>query len=111
HRTVKVALSGQGADEPFAGYARHLGETLGSGYRAIPGWIRRGILAPAIAAFPRAERWKRGVQALGIEDVDARFLHVYRVDLARGDSMGNDAMEAMIHRWRLEASDLEPLNQ
>ena len=67
-RSVKVVLSGQGADEPFAGYPRHLGERYGALYRGIPATVRRLALDPAIRRLPRNERLKRAVQSLGVSD-------------------------------------------
>jgi asparagine synthase (glutamine-hydrolysing) len=48
HRTHKVVLSGQGADEPLGGYPRHAGE------RWYP-WMRR--TGPLLGLVP--ERWAR----------------------------------------------------
>ncbi|NUN48481.1 MAG: asparagine synthase (glutamine-hydrolyzing), partial [Candidatus Brocadiae bacterium] len=39
-RGVPVLLSGDGADELFAGYDRYLSDALVSSYRRVPGWAR-----------------------------------------------------------------------
>ena len=77
HEHVKVVLTGQGADEPFAGYARHFGEYYGRYYRAIPGAVRRGLLEPALLRLPRNERMKRAARSLGEMDAKARHAAVY----------------------------------
>jgi asparagine synthase (glutamine-hydrolysing) len=77
-RSVKVVLAGQGADEPFAGYHRHLGEHLGGLYRSIPAVIREGMVAPLVERLPRNERLKRAVRSLGELDPLRRLREVYR---------------------------------
>ena len=44
---VKVVLSGEGSDELFAGYPTYPGHRLSSGYRRLPGFLRRGLLIAA----------------------------------------------------------------
>src|SRR5215469_8512220 len=51
---VKVALIGQGPDELFGGYRRHLGVRYGSLWAQLPGWMRTPI-SSAVAALPRNE--------------------------------------------------------
>ena len=40
---VKVALVGQGPDELFGGYRRHLGVRYGAMWARLPGWMRTPI--------------------------------------------------------------------
>ena len=75
---VKVALIGQGPDELFGGYARHLGIAYGPYWRRVPSWCR----APAeaiVERLPRAEGVRRGVHALSVEDRGRRYRRVLSV--------------------------------
>src|ERR1700724_3734909 len=72
---VKVALVGQGPDELFGGYRRHLGVRYGALWAGLPGWIRAPI-SSAVAALPRNEMLKRGVYSLAIPDRMRRYQNV-----------------------------------
>ena len=73
---VKVALIGQGPDELFGGYKRHLGVQYSQLWRSIPAMLRRPLKA-AVHALPRNETLKRGVFALGEEDRLRRYQSVF----------------------------------
>jgi asparagine synthase (glutamine-hydrolysing) len=75
-RDVKVALIGQGPDELFGGYRRHLGVRYAGMWRSMPGWVRRSA-ASAINALPRNEMLKRGVYSLDIAERIHRYQHVF----------------------------------
>ncbi len=76
---VKVVLTGQGADEPWAGYLRYRGEKLGEWYRHLPPAVRHGVAVPLASHLPRSDAVKRAVSALGIEDPAERFASTYTV--------------------------------
>jgi asparagine synthase (glutamine-hydrolysing) len=75
---VKVALLGQGPDELFGGYRRHLGLRYGALWAQLPVWMRTPI-ASTIAALPRNETLKRGVSSLAIPDRLRRYQHVLSI--------------------------------
>jgi asparagine synthase (glutamine-hydrolysing) len=81
---VKVALVGQGPDELFGGYRRHLGVRYGAMWAGLPQWLRSPI-ASTVAALPRNETLKRGVNSLAISDRMRRYQHV--LSLLPGDQV------------------------
>jgi asparagine synthase (glutamine-hydrolysing) len=76
-RHVKVALTGQGADEPWAGYHRYRGVKLSTLYSRLPRALTQQI-AKTVGGVPLPmERLKRGVAALGERDLLTRFIKIY----------------------------------
>jgi asparagine synthase (glutamine-hydrolysing) len=103
---VKVALIGQGPDELFAGYRRHLGVRYGVYWGAMPNWMRAPIVS-VIAALPRNETLKRGIYSLDIKERMHRYQGV--LSLLPGnevDSLFEDGMldpdvgDCILECWR-----------
>jgi asparagine synthase (glutamine-hydrolysing) len=67
---VTVALGGDGGDELLAGYPTYAAHRMAGYYRALPQFIRKGLIEPAIESLPvstrnlsfdfRAKRFVRG---------------------------------------------------
>src|SRR5437762_20810 len=73
---VKVALIGQGPDELFGGYKRHLGVHYGNWWRGMPAGLR-SMAGFAVNRLPRNEMLKRGVRSLGSQDRLERYQDVF----------------------------------
>src|SRR5439155_8385406 len=73
---VKVALIGQGPDELFGGYKRHLGIRYGNWWRGLPAGLR-SVVGFAVSRLPRNEMLKRGTRSLGIENRLNCYQHVF----------------------------------
>ena len=59
----------------FGGYRRHLGVRYGAMWAGLPAWMRRPI-SSTVAALPRNETLKRGVNSLAIPDRMRRYQNV-----------------------------------
>ncbi|MDH5669681.1 MAG: asparagine synthase (glutamine-hydrolyzing) [Nitrospira sp.] len=75
---VKAALIGQGPDELFGGYRRHLGIRYGDVWRDLPGPLRKPITS-LIGLLPRNETLKRGMYSLDIPDRMKRYQNVLSI--------------------------------
>lgn len=71
-QSVKVAMTGLGGDELFAGYRRHLGLSLGEHYARLPRWLNDYAFAPLVRLLPdvpaladRIDHVKRFVRSAG----------------------------------------------
>ena len=73
---VKVALIGQGPDELFGGYKRHLGVHYGNWWRGLPAGLR-SMAGFAVNRLPRNETLKRGVRSLEATDRLKRYQDVF----------------------------------
>ncbi len=90
---VKVALVGQGPDELFGGYRRHLGVRYGALWGQMPSWMRSSI-SSAVHALPRSETLKRGVYSLGTGDRMRRYQNV--LSILPGDQVEGLFQEGML---------------
>jgi len=112
---VKVALVGQGPDELFGGYRRHLGVRYGALWARLPGWLRTPI-SSTIASLPRLETIKRGVYSLAIPDRMRRYQYVLsllpggEVDgLFQDGLLGPESGDTIQECWA-DLADLMPAN-
>jgi asparagine synthase (glutamine-hydrolysing) len=119
---VKVALTGQGADEPWAGYHRHIGVKLSEIYSRIPAGFTK-TMATLAGMLPRNARLKRGVLSLAEPDLLTRFAKIYsfysdemkqnlfqgwvRDELAKYPHEAKDALKKL----QSDVKHLDPLTQ
>jgi asparagine synthase (glutamine-hydrolysing) len=103
---VKVALIGQGPDELFGGYKRHLGIHYGDWWRGLPAGLR-SMAGFAVNRLPRNETLKRGVRSLGSKDRLKRYEDVFSLapaemidDLFRDDILPQRNGHELVDYWR-----------
>jgi asparagine synthase (glutamine-hydrolysing) len=120
---VKVALTGQGADEPWAGYDRYIGAKLSGVYSRMPAWVTTPFAGLVTRIPGRFERLKRGALSLAEPDVLTRFAKVYSffsADMKRrlfkgalSDEVNGDGFRSKqaLHRLQSDVQHLDPLTQ
>ncbi len=113
---LKVVLTGQGADEIWAGYDRYLGERYGARAR----WLFRSGAVKAVAErVPALDQLRRATASLGSEDPVHRFAAMHEVfspaevaAAARGPLACSDARaEDAIAYWQKPVADRDELTQ
>jgi len=120
---VRVALCGQGADEPWAGYHRYIGVKLSNIYAKIPNIITDGFIKKIVHLLPRNERLKRGVASLSERDILTRFTKIYSFyssemkfrlfkDWIKSEiSISDEHTRNALQHLQKNVSELDPLSQ
>ncbi len=110
-RDVKVALVGQGPDELFGGYTRHLGIRYGAYWRELPVWVRK-FLKSSIKILPRNEALYRGIYSLDLPERMRRYQNTFSIlpgreidELFHPGLLPRDAGDKVLEYWE----DLLPL--
>jgi len=110
---VKVVLIGQGPDELFGGYKRHLGVRYGNWWRGLPSGLR-SMVGFAVDGLPRNEMLKRGTRSLGIENRLTRYQHVFSLapaetidGLFRDDVLPERQGHELVEYWRALLPQME----
>jgi asparagine synthase (glutamine-hydrolysing) len=103
---VKVALIGQGPDELFGGYTRHLGVRYGEYWRHLPEWARQTI-SKMSQMIPRNEALKRGIYSLDTADRMRRYQQVFSImpgniidDLFQDGALPPGAGDRVLDYWQ-----------
>lgn len=122
-RKVKVALTGQGADEPWAGYHRYLGAKFSETYSRVPRVVTEQVLRPLVTRLAKNERLRRGVVSLSEPDMLTRLVKIYSFYSAEMrsqlfqpwvlDQVSVDGVEARKSLARLQGdvSSFDPVTQ
>lgn len=120
---VKVALTGQGADEPWAGYGRYVGIRFSDAYSVLPQLLTKGLFKRIGERCVKQEQWKRGLSSLYERDVLSRFVNVYSFFTPAMKSqlfqpwlreqISADGLEAKqaLRQLQSEVENLDPLTQ
>src|SRR5437868_26663 len=110
---VKVALIGQGPDELFGGYKRHLGIHYGNWWRWLPTSLR-SMVGFAINGLSRNEMLKRGVSSLGTENRLKRYQDVFSLSseatidgLFRDGLIPDRGTNGLVGDWRALLPQME----
>ena len=120
---VKVVLSGQGADEPWAGYDRYKGVKLSQMYARLPNCVTGYLVRPLVERFSSNEKLRRAAESLDEQDLLARFIKIYsfytsgmKEKLFQSwirEEISTDGIEARegLRQLQADVAGLDPLSQ
>ncbi len=114
---VKVALIGQGPDELFGGYKRHLGVRYGNWWRWLPTGLQ-SVVGFAVNGLSRNETLKRGVSSLGTDNRLTRYQNVFSLapaetidGLFRDDVLPAKPAHELVEYWRALLPQMEQTDE
>lgn len=114
---IKVALVGQGPDELWGGYARHLGLRYGGAWRRLPPRVRK-LAGGGLRWAAPSETIRRGLDSLGRPDRILRYDEIFSLapegEISRLFKDGTapiEAGEANRECWRDLLGDIGPMDE
>jgi asparagine synthase (glutamine-hydrolysing) len=120
---VKVVLTGQGADEPWAGYDRYKGVKWSQIYSRLPNFVTGYMVRPLVGRFSSNEKVRRAAESLDEQDLLSRFIKIYSFYTSGmkeklfqpwiREEISTDGIEARegLRRLQADVAGLDPLTQ
>jgi asparagine synthase (glutamine-hydrolysing) len=73
-KSVKMVLTGEGADEILGGYPKHVFERFVHHYQVLPSFLRQRLIEPLVDSLPyQFRRVKTAIASLGVESFEERM--------------------------------------
>jgi len=106
-RSVKMVLTGEGSDELFGGYPKHVAERFAPAVLWLPASVRR-LFEPLVRALPyRFRRLKTAAASFRVGDRRERYVRWFGA-LEGADLTRLTALGAARHDWDAPPFDAEP---
>jgi asparagine synthase (glutamine-hydrolysing) len=109
-RSVKMVLTGEGADEFLGGYPKHVYERLAQPYQRLSAALRHRLINPLVQGLPyRFRRAKTAATTLGLEAREERMPRWFGA-LSHGDRARLLALPTPVRTQAIDALYADPAN-